>query len=37
MKENPFAVLDRKGVDSLMKLAIEKANSTRRNSDGHLW
>ena len=37
MKENPFAVLDRKGVGSLMKLAIEKANSTRRNSDGHLW
>lgn len=29
MKDNPFAVLDRKGVGSLMKLALEKANSTR--------
>ncbi len=29
MKDNPFAILDRKGVGSLMKLAIEKANSTR--------
>lgn len=29
MKENPFAVLDRKGVGSMMKLALAKANSTR--------
>ncbi len=28
MKDNPFAVLDRKGVGSLMKMAIERANST---------
>lgn len=29
IKDNPFAVLDRKGVGSLMKLAAEKARSTR--------
>ncbi len=29
MKDNPFAVLDRKGVGSLMIMAIEKANATR--------
>jgi pyruvate,orthophosphate dikinase len=29
IKDNPFAVLDRKGVGSLMKLAVEKARSTR--------
>ena len=29
IKDNPFAVLDRKGVGSLMKLAIEKARGVR--------
>ncbi|MBP1761186.1 MAG: pyruvate phosphate dikinase, partial [Firmicutes bacterium] len=29
IKDNPFAVLDRKGVGSLMRLAAEKARSTR--------
>ncbi len=29
MKDNPFAVLDRKGVGSLMIMAVEKANKTR--------
>jgi len=29
MKDNPFAVLDRKGVGSLMKMAVEKARGTR--------
>ena len=29
MKENPFAVLDRKGVGELMKMAYEKAHATR--------
>lgn len=29
IKDNPFAVLDRKGVGSLMRLAVEKARSTR--------
>jgi pyruvate,orthophosphate dikinase len=29
IKENPFAVLDRKGVGGLMKIAVEKARSTR--------
>lgn len=31
IKDNPFAVLDRKGVGSLMKLAVEKARSARPN------
>lgn len=29
MKDNPFAVLDRKGVGGLMKIAVEKARATR--------
>ncbi|CFY00351.1 Pyruvate, phosphate dikinase [Syntrophomonas zehnderi OL-4] len=29
IKDNPFAVLDRKGVGALMKIAVEKARSTR--------
>lgn len=29
IKDNPFAVLDRKGVGGLMKMAIEKARTTR--------
>lgn len=29
IKDNPFAVLDRKGVGGLMKMAIEKARNTR--------
>ena len=29
IKENPFVVLDRKGVGGLMKIAVEKARSTR--------
>lgn len=29
IKDNPFAVLDRKGVGGLMKIAIEKARGTR--------
>lgn len=29
MKDNPFAVLDRKGVGSLMRMAVEKARGTR--------
>jgi len=29
IKDNPFAVLDRKGVGGLMKMAIEKARATR--------
>jgi len=29
IKDNPFAVLDRKGVGSLMKIAVEKARATR--------
>jgi pyruvate,orthophosphate dikinase len=29
IKDNPFAVLDRKGVGSLMKIAVEKARGTR--------
>jgi len=29
MKDNPFAVLDRKGVGGLMKIAVEKARSAR--------
>ena len=29
LKDNPFAVLDRKGVGSLMRLAVEKARKTR--------
>ncbi|QGT99973.1 Pyruvate,phosphate dikinase [Candidatus Syntrophocurvum alkaliphilum] len=31
IKENPFAVLDRQGVGSLMKIAVEKAKATREN------
>lgn len=31
LKDNPFAVLDRKGVGSLMKIAVEKAHSVRPN------
>ncbi len=29
MKDNPFAVLDRKGVGALMKIAVEKARAVR--------
>ena len=29
LKDNPFAVLDRKGVGALMKMAVEKARGTR--------
>ncbi|MEA4926343.1 MAG: pyruvate, phosphate dikinase [Syntrophomonadaceae bacterium] len=29
LKDNPFAVLDRKGVGALMKMAVEKARNTR--------
>jgi len=29
LKDNPFAVLDRKGVGALMKIAVEKARNTR--------
>lgn len=29
IKDNPFAVLDRKGVGGLMKIAVEKAHQTR--------
>lgn len=29
IKDNPFAVLDRKGVGALMKIAVEKARGTR--------
>jgi len=29
LKDNPFAVLDRKGVGALMKMAVEKARSTK--------
>jgi len=29
MKDNPFAVLDRKGVGGLMKIAVEKARTTK--------
>jgi pyruvate,orthophosphate dikinase len=29
IKDNPFAVLDRKGVGSLMKMAVEKARTTK--------
>lgn len=29
MKDNPFAVLDRKGVGSLMRMAVEKGRKTR--------
>lgn len=29
LKDNPFAVLDRKGVGALMKIAVEKAHSVR--------
>lgn len=29
LKDNPFAVLDRKGVGTLMKMAVEKARNTR--------
>lgn len=29
LKDNPFAVLDRKGVGGLMKMAVEKGKSTR--------
>ncbi|MEA1960317.1 MAG: pyruvate, phosphate dikinase [Bacillota bacterium] len=29
IKDNPFAVLDRKGVGSLMKIAVEKARGTK--------
>jgi len=29
LKDNPFAVLDRKGVGGLMKIAVEKAHSAR--------
>ncbi|WP_054691850.1 pyruvate, phosphate dikinase [Syntrophomonas palmitatica] len=29
IKDNPFAVLDRKGVGSLMRMAVEKARKTR--------
>ncbi len=29
MKDNPFAVLDRKGVGSLMRMAVEKGRQTR--------
>ncbi|MEQ8199978.1 MAG: pyruvate, phosphate dikinase [Syntrophomonadaceae bacterium] len=31
IKDNPFAVLDRKGVGSLMKIAVEKARKARPN------
>lgn len=31
MKDNPFAVLDRKGVGSLMKIAEEKARGIKKN------
>jgi pyruvate,orthophosphate dikinase len=31
LKDNPFAVLDRKGVGFLMKLAVEKARSVKDN------
>lgn len=31
MKDNPFAVLDRKGVGGLMKIAVEKARTARPN------
>ena len=31
IKDNPFAVLDRKGVGSLMRLAVEKARSVKKD------
>lgn len=31
IKDNPFAVLDRKGVGGLMKMAVEKGRATRPN------
>lgn len=31
IKDNPFAVLDRKGVGSLMRLAVEKARAVRKD------
>ncbi|MDD2619340.1 MAG: pyruvate, phosphate dikinase [Syntrophomonadaceae bacterium] len=31
IKDNPFAVLDRKGVGSLMRMAVEKARSVRKD------
>ncbi len=31
IKDNPFAVLDRKGVGSLMRMAVEKARQTKKD------